>query len=319
MWEPQALRYFEGKVSAPGRVVPPHRLARMIVLVHGYNNDRKQARASYNPLLGMLPPEDQDAVWQFYWPGYVERITGAATEAPLSLAPRYDERGTESNMLLSIPSYSAQALKAPTVGSALGAFLEAASPGSLVLVAHSLGCRVALEAVRHLRRPRGARKTVLRGACLMAAAVPTYMVETPQTHWWRKPTGGHLVDAARTIELSFVLHSTRDRVLQVAFPLGQMAAREGVLPEAVGRHGRPDAAWSARGDTGVGHSGYWEHPSTAPATLRAIGRGAVADLLTLQSVQRVTWRLAAKSDLPDRSLAARVWHQVGHRQTLTDV
>jgi len=317
MWEPQALRYFRGSVSAPGRLTPPYGLPRMIVFVHGYNNDRAQATESYNALMARLSSTDQDAVWTLFWPGYVERITGGATDTPLTLAPSDDERGTESNMVLSLPSYSAQVLKAPRVGAALGVFLEAMRPGSLIFIAHSLGCRVALEAVGYLTRPGGQQTTTLSGACLMAAAVPTYMVDAAQAHWYRGPTGGQFVIAARKIERSVVLHSTRDRILQGAFPPGQTAAGEGVMPEAVGRHGRPRLAWSARGDTGLGHSGYWTHPGTAPAAMRVMGRGALRELLVLNGVQGVTWTLATTPAPPVRSMVQRIWRWRGTRQTLT--
>jgi hypothetical protein len=144
-------------------------------------------------------------------------------------------------------------------------------------------------------------------------------VEDPRKRWYsRGLIGGEFADAVRKVTRKFVLHSTNDLVLKLLFPSGQTAAREGLMPEAVGLHGGPDMAWSGRGDTGLGHSGYWAHPSAAPAALRAIGHASNGDLLTLQGLQRVTWRLAAVSDLPDRSLRSRNWHTVGTHQTLTE-
>jgi pimeloyl-ACP methyl ester carboxylesterase len=319
MWEPQALHYVDGSVSAPGRLAPPYGLARIIVFIHGYNNDRQQARESYDALMEKLALADQGVVWQLYWPGFVERLTGSATETPLSLAPRYDERGTESNVLLSIPSYHAQVLKAPSVGRALGGFLEQTQPRSVVFVAHSLGCRVTLEAIRFLTRANRVGTVSIRGVCLMAAAVPTYMLEAARAHWYaRSPQGGEFNGSVTMIRRSLVLHSTRDRVLQRAFPLGQMRAGEGVLPEAVGRHGRPNAAWSVRGQTYLGHSGYWTSPVSVTATRHVIGRVIASQLPTLQGPQNVAWQLAVRPALVRRSLRTRTWQQTAQRPTITE-
>ena len=309
MWAPNALRYIDGEVSAPGRMSPPEVPGRMIVLVHGYNNDKAQAEACYEAMTRMLPDYDREAVWEFYWPGFIERLTGASTDTPLSLASHRDHRETESRYLMSVLSYPAQVIKSKQVGLALGRFLERLRPDAVIFVAHSLGCRVTLEAIRFLVSTGTTGRIALPGACLMAAAVPTYLVDTPSA------TGG-LRTAATAIGRSFVLHSTHDRVLRVAFPIGQTGAREGFLPEAVGLNGGPDTPWSARGDTGLGHSDYWTHLSTAPAALRAIGHACPSSLLELQTLQRVTWRLSPAIALPTRSLNRRDWRSSGRRSIL---
>ena len=310
MWASNALRFIDGAVVAPGRLELPVIRGRMIVLVHGYNNNKAQAEASYNAVTHMLPDADREAVWEFFWPGFIERLTGALTDTPLSLAVHRDERETESSYLISALSYHRQVDKSKEVGLALGQFLDSLRPAAIVFVAHSLGCRVTLEAIRFLVSSGATKRLALPGACLMAAAVPTYLVEAPSE------TEGGLRKAATAITRSFVLHSTNDRVLGFAFPLGQTRAGEGFLPEAVGFHGGPDTPWSARGDTGLGHSGYWTHPSTAPATLRAIGHACASSLVELQTLQRVTWRLSPALELPDRALNRRDWRPSGRRSVL---
>ena len=284
----------------------------MIVLIHGYNNDRAQAQASYDAVTQMLPDADREAVWEFFWPGFLERITGASSDTPLSLAPHRDDRGTESNQLISTLSYHLQVYKSREVGRALGQYLDGLRPDALIFVAHSLGCRVALEAIRFMVSRKTARRAALTGACLMAAAVPTYMIDGSSSG----PLGP-LREAATAIARSFVLYSTNDYVLRTAFRIGQTWAGEGFMPEAVGFNGGPETPWSARGDTGLGHSGYWTHPSTAPATLRAIGHACPGSLRELQVLQGVRWKLSPAVELPARSLNERNWRRAGRRNVLT--
>ena len=282
------------------------------MLIHGYNNDRAQAQESYDAVTQMLPDADREAVWEFFWPGFIERITGASSDTPLSLAPHRDDRETESNQLISALSYHLQVYKSREVGRALGHYLHGLRPDSLIFVAHSLGCRVALEAIRFMVSRETARRAALSGACLMAAAVPTYMIDGSSSGRL-----GPLREAATAIARSFVLYSTNDYVLRTAFRIGQTWAGEGFMPEAVGFNGGPETPWSARGDTGLGHSGYWTHPSTAPATLRAIGHAGPGSLRELPSFQSVRWKLSPAVELPARALNERNWRRVGRRNILT--
>lgn len=312
MWPPNALRYIDEEVIAPGRLTAPVTPGRMIVFIHGYNNDREEAEDSYRQVMERLPDADREAVWQFFWPGFIERLTGAPSDRPLSLAPRRDTRQTESgNPLISAASYPLQVRKARDVGRALGRFLDGVRPDTLIFVAHSLGCRVALEAIRFLTSVTASRRASMAGACLMAAAVPTYMVDSSPGR-----PAGDLCSAARAIVRSFVLHSTNDFVLRTAFRIGQTSIGEGFLPVAVGFNGGPDTPWSGRGNTGLGHSGYWTHSAAAPATLRAIGHAGADVLRELQSHPGVTWTLSTDAPPPDRQLTERRWRRVGRRSML---
>lgn len=127
-------------------------------------------------------------------------------------------------------------------------------PRELVIIAHSLGCRLTLEFLRNLdrkRRPARLEKIVV---ILMAAAVPCDMDD--------------LLGAARAnADEVVVLHSSEDKVLRRWFRLGETAAREGTLPEAIGYKGNPtEPPWSyERRMKGYDHGDYWTSPPTVEA------------------------------------------------------
>lgn len=141
-------------------------------------------------------------------------------------------------------------------------------PDHVVIVAHSLGCRLTVEMLRLMQaggRPDGLdRLTVI----LMAAAIPTGHL---------RPTGRPL-DALRAADRVIVLHSEADGVLSRWFRIGQTLAGEGWFPVAVGTHGGPcSAAWDGSVRmAGFDHSDYWAEAETAQSVGEALGRrGAV--------------------------------------------
>jgi hypothetical protein len=311
LWDRQSLRYRNGVIDAPGGGTP-HGSGRIVLLVHGYNNDKADADQSYAALLANVATDvgaPAENIWRFYWPSYVERLTGRIVDDPTSVSSGRGAAGTESNALLSMPTYALQVLKAREVGATLGRYLRGvhateALPTEIIFVAHSLGCRVVLEALRELLDSRApdAESHRVPGVCLMAAAVPTFMIEG----------NARLGAAAMVPRASYVLHSKADLVLRLAFPPGQGAATailkltsphdvdgEGRFPEAVGRHGNPTTTWVRRGDTGLGHSGYWAHRSAAPNVLRALRGGVVHETRTLAILQQVSWALPPAPELPD--------------------
>lgn len=313
MWSRRSLRYYDGGIHAPGGG-SPEGVPRIILLVHGYNNDKAEAEQSYEALVHDLPDDAArlgDQVWKFFWPSYVERSTGRSVDEPVDLSDRYASAGSERHGLLSAPTYAWQVLKARDVGRELGRYLrglerEDGLPTEVVFVAHSLGCRVVLEALRELlvlSTPDAERHRV---PCvyLMAAAVPTFMVGA----------GARLEDAATLPQATYVLHSRADFVLRAAFPPGQGAATallhlglyptledddEGYAPEAVGRDANPREVWLRHAETRLGHSDYWTHPSTAPNVLRALGGSGVSELREFETLEGIAWRLPVYPDLPD--------------------
>jgi hypothetical protein len=313
MWFRRSLRYLDERIEEPGGGSPDGS-RRIILLVHGYNNDKEQAEESYDALMRNLPDQHAhlaDDVWWFFWPSYVERVTGTAVDYRVTVSG--SEVGTESNSALSVPTYAWQVLKARDVGRELGRYLrslqrEEGTPTEIVFVAHSLGCRVVLEALRELlvESTEEHERDRVPCVCLMAAAVPTFMVGE----------GARLEYAATVPQATYVLHSRADMVLRWAFRGGQGLATqlmalgfggenaggdegEGFYPEAVGRYGNPTAVWLRRAETGLGHSGYWTHPSTAPNVLRAMSGQRVADLRQLSTLEGMEWTLPAHPDLPD--------------------
>lgn len=131
----------------------------------------------------------------------------------------------------------------------------------LDVIAHSLGCRVALETLLLLRTRALPR---VRSVCFMAAAVPAEMLE-PQGRFYDL-----LVELGSEGTRIEVLHSDADTVLHYAFPPGQAAAGAGEgSMRALGRVGvtqmMPWAGFNLNGQSvaGAGHGDYWGHSGTA--------------------------------------------------------
>jgi hypothetical protein len=161
-------------------------------------------------------------------------------------------------------------------GAKLGTWLAecqapAGGPCELVLVGHSLGCRLLLEALSTFPDPKRAGTNQIRLLMMMAAAVPVAHL---------KP-GGRLRRAAEKAHQRDVMHSLNDGVLRFAFPPGQQAAEFGVgglKPEAVGRKGNPhQGLWTLEKSLGVPHGGYWKNPRTAHRLLQLLGIVATPD------------------------------------------
>jgi len=121
----------------------------------------------------------------------------------------------------------------------------------LVLIGHSMGCRVILEAIEQMVQTPGAFENKRIDIFLMAAAVPTSMVKE----------GARLHRAAKAPGIRMVFYSRIDEALLV-FPIGQrLAARsdpeEGLYPAAVGWNGGPEGVWTTRERKWYGHGDYW--------------------------------------------------------------
>jgi hypothetical protein len=176
----------------------------IVFVVHGYNNDQEEAEASYailrKNLRGVLDlnPARLNHIWELYWPGYLPKGTLLAW------------RKGPGN-LISALSYSHQEGKTTELGRALAEHVlkiprtESNSGPEVIFIAHSLGCRVVLEALRFLV------DTSVRvlGICLMAAAVPVFMVEE----------GGELRSGLKQSkeEKVYILCSTADGILRWCF------------------------------------------------------------------------------------------------------
>lgn len=212
---------------------------RVVVLVHGFNNHYGEAamayqgfrRRQYDNDKEFPPPTLERLLGDVFWPG--DAAWGIADIVdflvyPVAVGTARDAAPILADHLRNMPN--------------------------LLLVhfiGHSLGCRVTLEAIEDLRRNGG---PPVGKVCLMAAAVPIFMVER----------GGNLADAISYAENVLVLYSERDLVLKLAFRAGQTVARgyEGFFPIALGARRPPPtvAGYVNSIDIdGAGHSDYWGH------------------------------------------------------------
>ncbi len=136
---------------------------------------------------------------------------------------------------------------------------------SITIIAHSLGCRVALETLRELKaRTQGqARRHNLR-VLLMAAAIPVAQA-TPGAALFAPSTMADAVD---------VYYSPTDEVLLTLFGAGQRLAGTGETGQAVGLFGGPPSGpWAARRwMQWYRHGSYWKGAEMAREVERAISR-----------------------------------------------
>lgn len=193
-----------------------------VVFIHGYNNPHAEVRYKYAVFreflheLGVTAP-----IIEVHWPG--NRRWG----------------------FLSFLSYPTEIGPAIDSGERLADWIRSLSrTARLFMVTHSMGGRVALEALRELRSTGDADRVL--GICMMAAAVRVDSVAS-----------GTLGPVSNEPIRWRVLYSSSDTVLHWAFPLGQTAAGDGFFPTAVGRQGDPSGKWEGLDASGYGHSYYW--------------------------------------------------------------
>lgn len=183
----------------PGKALTGQRY--LVLLIHGFNNSKSQAQEAYDGFkalqreLGNLNPDQpitQDTLVEFYWPGDVGWISAMNYEASLQRAIAIARR---------LPGGLRRAVGHD-------------NPLHIDVVAHSMGCRLVLEMIRHIR---AYPNIVLRRAAFMAAAVPTFLLEPTE----RLRAG---LDRS-TVEKVMSLFSIDDWVLGNAFPAGQWDAQ----------------------------------------------------------------------------------------------
>jgi hypothetical protein len=211
--------------------------------------------------------------------------------------------GDHAFKLISLERFHKQIPVAIKTGFRLEQFLQTLPPSNsrpykLVLIGHSLGCRIILEALAHMARRQGRRRQVR--IFLMAAGVPVQMV---------KPKG-RLHAAAKYPKTSHVFCSIGDEALAV-FPIGQKRAKEPGLTdfEPVGTRGNPSDLWtkSYREDSHL-HGTYWQSYWAASLILRALGEPAPKSVQTrtIRSKPALRqWSLSKQSSIQSRKLRNR--------------
>jgi len=197
----------------------------LVVLIHGYNVNKQNAAASYGALTGLLTKygvpllSTYGQVVGFCWPGDVNLGIFSGLSYPTEMGTVRQSAALLANFLTR--------LKGPQ-----------GLPMQVIIVAHSLGNRLALQMVNNVLQQANTVWGRIEGFCLMAAAVSVGMVEN----------ANDLGAAAQASRTTRVLFSKDDTVLHWAFPPGETAAFEGFFPQAVGRFGNPVSTWTSRFD-----------------------------------------------------------------------
>ena len=183
----------------PGKALTGQRY--LVLLIHGFNNSKSQAQDAYEGFkslqrkLGNLDSDQaitHGTLVEFYWPGDVGWISSMNYEDSLQRAIAIARRLPE----------------------ALRRAVGHDDPLHIDVVAHSMGCRLVLEMIRHI--PPSVNM-VLRRTAFMAAAVPTFLLEPAE----RLRSG---LDRS-TVEKVLSLFSPDDWVLDNAFSIGQWDAQ----------------------------------------------------------------------------------------------
>jgi pimeloyl-ACP methyl ester carboxylesterase len=245
-----ALSYREepigGEVRASPKITGQEEAAlagarHLVLLVHGYNNDLADAEKAFEGFHARQRDLDADERYgsgrtfvEVYWPG--DAAWG----------------------IVSFLFYMGSITHAIETAGNLAAYLSerAGSAARIDIVAHSMGCRLALEVLRTLMgKPAGPQ---IGRIVFMAGAVATFMLEQRDPPRRLRPAYDHVLrEGARS------LFSGADMVLAFAFPAGQSLAPgpEGLLPTAIGHALWADATapsnLSQSENFQAGHSDYW--------------------------------------------------------------
>jgi len=254
----------------------------VVVLIHGYQTKPKKAEGRYRDFRDVT-----------------RRVAGGGVEAFGAVRHVYWQ-GDHPFFPVSFLGFPVRPAVAAAAGRVLAAdWFNAWSPNQRVhIVAHSLGCRVALEAAREVEvlRRRGVYKGAkIVGLYLLAAAVPVNLCDDPQI--FPRPLDHN----------QHVMHSGQDLVLQTLFGPGSRVGNE--RGPAVGRFGDPTPGrWSTSFPTDLGHGDYWSSSLVAEHICMLLGLIPWRDLqqrrLARYSAGGGARRLDA-SELDARLLGAR--------------
>ena len=234
------LKSSGGGIRNPGKIEPDGALTSvgtLVLLIHGYNNDEGEAERSYEQFFTRqeeIAPVFANVV-SVYWSGdnwegavyYMQAISKAKDTAPL---------------------LAADLCKAATAKGYL----------SVNIIAHSLGCRLALETIEQVKKilmnDPAPIPIIISSVIFMAGAVPVSYIDNNKD--------GRLRAALEKAGKTMSMYSKKDTVLHWAFGIGESLGGDGFFPRALGRK-----YWEA-GDlvpvkmrqeenTGAGHSDYW--------------------------------------------------------------
>jgi pimeloyl-ACP methyl ester carboxylesterase len=192
-----------------------------LVFIHGYNVDRKRAVQQWRTLRSLLTREGTAGLQAgiLLWPGDLYRWRASSRWVYPRAIPRAEHAGR-----------------------LLGDYLTRRGQQDAVLVGHSLGALVALEAANRVRGDRP-----LRAFALLGPAVSVDKLAATGSFGYRPL-------AAR----EGVLFSAKDPVLRAVFRTGERLAAPFVAGQAaVGLNGEPsERGWHAV-DCAIDHHEYW--------------------------------------------------------------
>jgi pimeloyl-ACP methyl ester carboxylesterase len=256
------------------------RSARIVLMFHGYNVNRVAGENTCNTFASLLSKYGVTQISTFgqlvgfLWPGDENIRFIGSLFYPAKIAPARDSGSLMAEFLTT--------LRGP-----------ANQPIQVILVAHSLGNRVALELIRALQAQSNRIWGRIEGICLMAAAVPVSFVDT----------NGPLANAARATR-SANFFSKSDTILHWAFPPGETAAGEAFFPQAVGLFGNPPGAWTERFDLQpYNHGNYFSGQGTDDRSARYVAQflGAAVSRQP-SSAQPLTNNLPPPNNIPRRPI-----------------
>jgi pimeloyl-ACP methyl ester carboxylesterase len=224
----------------------PLQTTKLVLLIHGFNVTEDEAFGTYRRFcseqqqladgdIGSSVSNDR-AFIEVDWPGGIDAAKAVSWAGYPFAVSQAKELG-------------------PRIAADLGEAARRLGHLSLDVVAHSLGCRLAIETIRAL-----SPSITVTGVVFQAAALDVEQLESPLDRFGLRSA---LLNAKCRIHS---LYSEGDRVLSWAFPRGQELALEAVgwtkAPTALG-HTRWDHA-SILGTSlrqvqigGAGHSDYW--------------------------------------------------------------
>jgi hypothetical protein len=288
---------------------PPLLLERgrsILLMVHGFNVSLCEAGCAFDKFEANLNLHWRARAVSVYWPGDTQNWLafspvkkGIPTQAwSAANYPRQIGRAQRCASLLLNSFRAAVAVRSP------------AQPQlKLIIVAHSLGCRLALEFLQGLINA-GIQGISIPLMVLMAAAVPRYMVRR----------GAPLAGAIGRPDSVLIYKSKSDLVLAGAFRPGQSlewSLSHGLNPFARGAIGRAGFGAGVPGNVREisrehGHSDYWPDESIAARVVDDLGTGSPSvdlfrplELRRRPSGRAMTLRLIDGRRLRSRPLGRR--------------
>jgi pimeloyl-ACP methyl ester carboxylesterase len=208
-----------------------------LIYVHGFNVDRDRALEQWDTLRTLLP--------------VVGNLQGGCLLWPSDL---------DHSRMLARPLYPAVIEPAERAGRVLGEYLLDHSSNDYVLVGHSLGALLVLEAAGRFRQKSPADSRIA-GLALLGAAVKVSDMEEPAGPFglglaWREAVG----------------FSPHDDVLKRPFRAGARMAEPFTPPsEAVGLRGKPHERDWIRQNFRIHHHSHWEERKAGQLIGRVLG------------------------------------------------